>query len=106
MERHMHVSEEMDEEFESFVLQLVTFLNILLTDPILQYPSNVPQCPENIPTFPSLPTALSRKHAGIRRVIAESTDVMERSGPTLRKAHFVRPCSDGCEVARGGIGIG
>jgi hypothetical protein len=106
MERHMHVTEEVHEEFESFVLQLVAFLNNLSTDPILQYPSHVPQRAENIPTFPPLPPPLSRKDTGIRGMIAKGTDVMERSGPTLPKAHFVCPCSDGCDVAWEGVGIG
>ena len=100
----MHVSNEVNQELERFVRQRVVIVRrptaaSLGLSPVLQDPCDVSHRTKDVHTFPARPPTLPREETRVGWMVPKGPDIVQRGGPPHFEADFVRPRSDGCEVA-------
>ena len=99
VERHVHVSDKVDQELErigrSGVLQVATLL-----DPPTKDIRIVSYGTEDVYVFYAFPSLRSGEEAQFRRIIVDGVDVMHRGRPRFFTFDRISPRGDGGEGAR------
>ena len=90
MQRHVQVTDEMDQELKSLFGDRIT-LRAPSFNPFGQQPSGIPNTAQDVNSLAAAPTGRSGEEALLRRMVAFATNVMERSGPTHTIAELVGP---------------